>query len=221
VVVIACAVMEQYLVELAKQFPNVTVRFLDQGLHRTPKKLRGIVQEHIDKASKYAARIILGYGLCSNGITGIEARRQEIIIPRSHDCLSFFLGSPNHYLTALKERPGTYYMTSYWIEEKCDPLGVVELDYTPRVGYEMAVWFMQEELKHYTHMIIINTRESDSGPVRKRAIANSEFFEKQYGEVSGSLEYFNKLLKGPYTKEEFILLKPGEAVTMDMFFERP
>jgi len=33
-----------------------------------------------------------------------------------------------------------------------------------------------------------------------------------------SLDYFRKLLHGPYTKEKFIHLKPGEQFTQEMFF---
>ena len=46
-----------------------------------PKDIAGVVQQQIDQAAKYADRIILGYGLCSNGIVGVTAGPQGLIGP--------------------------------------------------------------------------------------------------------------------------------------------
>lgn len=90
--VLACAVMEKEI----RQFQNgrVDFRFFDFGLHRTPENMSKALQIEIDRASEqdYEA-IIMGYGLCSNGIVGILVRKQPLIIPRVHDCIPLFLGS--------------------------------------------------------------------------------------------------------------------------------
>ena len=40
----------------------------------------------------------------------------------------------------------------------------------------------------------------------------------EYVEVGGErLEYFVKLVQGPYTSDEFIYLMPGETVKQEMF----
>jgi hypothetical protein len=40
----------------------------------------------------------------------------------------------------------------------------------------------------------------------------------RYEEIRGdSLEYFVKLMDGPYEETEFLRLAPGEAVTQEMF----
>ena len=72
----------------------------------------GLIQEQIDQVAEYASQIVLGYGLCSNGIVGVTARNQGLIVLRCHDCIKLFLGSPAVYSEAIKERPGTYYLTS-------------------------------------------------------------------------------------------------------------
>ncbi|MGE5255838.1 MAG: hypothetical protein ACM3KE_04160, partial [Hyphomicrobiales bacterium] len=65
---------------------------------------------------------------------------------------------------------------------------------------------------------LINTGVADMEPLRKRARENADFFNMNYEEIEGiSLEYFVKLLDGPYTEAEFLRLKPGEAVTQDKF----
>ena len=210
--------MEPELGKARDQDSGVEIRYLDQGLHRTPDKMAGLIQAQIDEASQYAVRIVLGYGLCSNGIVGVTAGRQGLLIPLCHDCIAFFLGSPEAYDKAFEERPGTYYLTPGWVSEKKDPLGIVEDDYTARVGREMAVWAMKEELKHYTHIALIDTGIGDLEPLRERAVENARFFEKQYKEVHGNLKYFRKLIHGPYENEDFFFIEPGQKVAQEVFF---
>jgi hypothetical protein len=218
VVLIACRVMEPELEGLRKDRRHVEIRYLEQSLHRTPQKMAGRVQSLIDEVADTAGRIVLGYGLCSNGILGVRAHQQELIIPRCHDCISFFLGSPEAYRKDFDAHPGTYYLTPGWLAERKDPLGIIEDDYVQRVGREMAVWAMKEELKHYRRIALINTGVADIEPLRKRARENADFFNMNYEEIEEiSLEYFVKLLDGPYTEAEFLRLKPGEAVTQEMF----
>ena len=210
--------MEPELGKARDQDSGVEIRYLDQGLHRTPDKMADLIQAQIDEVAQYAVRIVLGYGLCSNGIVGVKARRQGLLIPLCHDCIAFFLGSPEAYDKAFEERPGTYYLTPGWVSEKKDPLGIVEDDYTARVGREMAVWAMKEELKHYTHIALIDTGIGDLEPLRERAVENARFFEKQYKEVHGNLKYFRKLIHGPYENEDFFFIEPGQKVAQEVFF---
>ena len=87
------------------------------------EKLRGFRprQEQIDQAAAYASQIVIGYGLCSNGIVGVIARKQGLYLPHCHDCIAFFMGSHRAYLKAFEMRPGTYYLTPGWVAEKKDP----------------------------------------------------------------------------------------------------
>lgn len=217
IVIIACRVMVPELEKARDQDSGVEIRYLDQGLHRTPDKMADLIQPQIDETAQYAVRIVLGYGLCSNGIVGVTARQQGLLIPSCHDCIAFFLGSPEAYGKAFEERPGTYYLTPGWVSERKDPLGIVEDDYTHRVGREMAVWAMKEELKHYTHIALINTGIGDLGPLRERAMENAHFFKKKYKEVQGNLTYFRKLIHGPYEEEDFFFIHPGQKVAQELF----
>jgi hypothetical protein len=217
-VVVACRVMEPELERIREGSSRVEIRYLDQALHRTPQDLSARAQRQIDEASEYAAKIVLGYGLCSNGIVGITARKQGLIIPRCHDCIALFLGSPSAYKWAFEKRPGTYYLTPGWVSEKKDPLGIVEEDYMLRLDRETAMWVMEEELKHYTHIALIDAGVDDLSRLRERALKNAQTFKKTYEEIKGNLEYFKKIVLGPYTDPSFFLhIKPHETVTQKMF----
>jgi hypothetical protein len=218
VVLVACQIMEPEMEQLRRERPHVEVKYLEQSLHRTPQKMPARVQATVDESADGAGRVVLGYGLCSNGIIGVQARGQELIVPRCHDCIGFFLGSPEAHRREMDAHPGTYYLTPGWVAERKDPLGIIEDDYVKRVGREMAEWAMREELKHYTRIALINTGVGDIEPLRARAQENARFFGMIYEEIQGgSLEYFVKLMDGPYPETEFLRLKPGKAVTQDMF----
>ena len=216
-VLVACRVMEPEFEAARGGDGGVEIRYLDQGLHRTPQKMAAAIQEQIDQVAAYAARIVVGYGLCSNGIVGLIARRQGLYFPHCHDCIAFFMGSHRAYLKAFEARPGTYYLTPGWVAEKKDPLGIIEEDYAPRLGRETAFWVMEEELKHYTHIALINTGAGNIEPLRERAKENARVLNKQYEEIQGSLEFFKKLIRGPYRAGEFLFLEAGHKITQEMF----
>ena len=37
--------------------------------------------------------ILLGYARCNDGLVGVTARDIPLVIPRAHDCITFFFGS--------------------------------------------------------------------------------------------------------------------------------
>jgi hypothetical protein len=216
--VIACRVMEPELEELRKGIAGVEVRYIEQALHRVPQNMAARVQEEIEKVQSSAGLIVLGYGLCSNGIVGVVAPAQGLVVPRAHDCIGLFLGSLEKYKSCFSERPGTYYLTPGWVAESRDPLGILE-EYQERYGQETAQWVMEEELKHYTHIALINSGVGDLERLRARARANAEYFGKQYEEIPGDLSYLRKLLEGPYTERDFFFIPPGQKVTQERYLE--
>jgi hypothetical protein len=220
-ILIACRIFEPELEMLRIPKSNIEIRYLDQGLHRYPHKMPSLVQDQIDQVAVHAGQVVLGYGLCSNGIAGVTAGKTGLIVPRCHDCIAFFLGSCSAYRAALKKRPGTYYLTAGWIREGQDPLGIIENDYTPRLGRKMAVWGMKEELKNYSHFVFINTGAGNEEDLRQRALENASFFNKNFLEIQGDLGYLKKLLYGPYSNEDFISIKAGERIEQKMFLDYP
>ena len=220
-VVIACRVMEPELAHCVSEMNGADGRtellYLEQALHRTPEKLLLKVQEKIDQVARSASRIVLGYGLCARGVVGIAARESELIIPRCHDCIALFLGSSNRHLEIFRKKPGTYYLTPGWVAEKKDPLGIIE-EQVPKFGRETARWVVEEELKHYTHIALIDTGVEEMAPLRARAMENAAVLKKQYEEIPGSLVYFRELLRGPYAEEKFLRIQSGEKFTQEMVF---
>jgi hypothetical protein len=180
--------------------------------------MKGAIQEEIDKTETWDGdQIILAYGLCSNGILGVRANRLPLLIPKVHDCISLFLGSNARYMEEHQREPGTYYLTKGWIEEKKSPLGILE-EYCQRYGKETAEWAIREELKNYTRIALVESELGMEETHRQHARENARFLSLKYEEIKGSLDFFRKIIRGPWDKD-FVVLKPGEEATQEMFLE--
>jgi hypothetical protein len=178
--------------------------------------MKGVVQEEIDRADQWEGDyIILSYGLCSNGIVGVKSKSHSIVIPRVHDCITLFLGSWDKYMEEHKKEPGTYYLTKGWIEEEKSPIGIYK-EYCQRYDKETAEWVIKEELKNYTRIALVDMGVELSETHREHAKENARFLHLRYEEIKGSLEFFEKMLRGLWDKD-FIVLKPGEEVTQELF----
>lgn len=216
ILIIACNIMKDEF-ESANHTGSVEIEYLEQSLHRTPGKMPAAIQEKIDKANGFDY-IVLGYGACGNGIAGVKARQQPLIIPRAHDCITFFLGSMKAHLAHHEKCPGTYYLNKGWIEEKKDPLGVLD-EYTEKYGRKTAEWVIQESFKNYKRMVMVTTGTYDPAQYRARAMADAEYVKLAYEEIEGSTEFIMKIVRGPRKSDEFLTLKPGEEVTSQVFLE--
>lgn len=84
---------------ISKCINIIDVMFMPKGLHDTgASKMAQTLQAEIDKveSKKYEA-VLLGYGLCNNGICGLKSTL-PIIIPKAHDCITLLLGSKERYI---------------------------------------------------------------------------------------------------------------------------
>ena len=107
IALIGCMVLNREIAHLTANSKNlVRSWWLRQGLHDTPDLLRRALQNTIDdiEAENEALPahlrfevIVLGYGLCSNGVIGLKPRSLPLVIPRCDDCISLFLGSAERY----------------------------------------------------------------------------------------------------------------------------
>jgi hypothetical protein len=214
--VLACAVMEKEI----RQFQNgsVDLKFFDFGLHRTPENMSHALQIEIDRVSEQDYEgIILGYGLCSNGIVGVIARRQRLIVPRVHDCITIFLGSHERHQDQTTKHPGTYYLTPGWIDKGESPISKYQ-SYAQSYDEETARWVLHEEMKHYTRIAFIKTRRYAIDSYRKIAKDNAEFLGIAYQELDGSSRLFRELVRGPWDGN-FLVLKEGDSIHQEMLLE--
>ncbi len=234
--VIACEIAVRELYYAASRSPNlVDLEFLTQGHHDTPAKGREEIQERIHAVppKKYDA-IALGYGLCSNILVGLTTHHTPLVIPRAHDCITFFLGSKERYQSCFTERPGTYYYSSGWLEcarrrgDKGMNWGGASLPasanlsfkatyekWVEKYGQEQAKYLLEEMSRwtnSYTHgtLIDFDFLKPLNLPEQVRQICRDKGWE--FDELQGDMRLLQKLVDGDWPDSDFLVVQPGKKV---------
>lgn len=222
VVVIACKVFQDLLEHFLPADVADHVTFLDYGLHEFPRELTKTVQEQIGGITE-PSRILLGYGLCGNGLDGIQAGRHTLFIPRTDDCIAILLGSYQAYLKEFSEYPGTYYLTKGWLESGSDPLKEHH-QMVEKYGAENGEWFMDQQYMHYRRLVFVAHTREDLERYRPRALEVAEYCKRwgmKYEEVLGSDTYIRDLVKAIYTQlesdDQFLVIPPGGSIEQSQF----
>ncbi len=221
-VVIACQVFQSLIEKFLPEGMAQQVTFKDYGLHRVPSKLTWAVQEEIDKIED-PSLIVLGYGLCGNGLKSIQSGEHTLLIPRTDDCIAVLLGSYKKYLHEFDQTPGTYYLTKGWLESGSNPLEEYE-EYVEKYGEKDAAWIMDQQYQHYERVAFVAHNQEDLEKYRPQAKKVAKYCERwgmRYEEILGSDIYIRKLIEIAGSIEdadaEFLVIPPGTEVTQEMF----
>ena len=234
---IGCEIIYREACALAASGPHrVDVEFLLKGLHDLPRAdMIAKIQSVVDAAtpdSGYEA-VLLGYARCNDGLVGLKARQIPLIIPRAHDCITFFFESRAAYQAYFDQHPGTYYMTTGWTERNqfgedgyarpaygmegvmaklglTEPYDVMVAKY----GKENAD-FIIESLggwqKSYCRSLYLEMGVCDEQPfidlARERAAQQNWEFEVRKGEWS----LLRKLFYGEWD-QDFVIVPPGGTI---------
>lgn len=221
VVFLACKVF-QHLIEA--HLPDGLVQsitFLDYGLHQVPRNLKNTIQERIDSIDE-PSLVVLGYGLCGNGMDGIRARKHTLLVPRADDCIAILLGSLAAYRREFHSVPGTYYLSKGWLESGSNPLSEYR-GYVERYGVEKADWLMDVQYRNYRRLVFVAHSLEDLDRYRSQALEVAKYCQRwgmRYEEIIGSDGYIRSLVKAAASlelaNEDFILIHPeGELKQAD------
>jgi len=201
---------------------DLQTQFLDAGLHAAPKKLNTKVQEEINTILEPSI-IVLGYGLCGNGLNNIKAGKHTLIIPKMDDCIAMFMGGREKYLEEFSKDPGTYYLTKGWLEAETHPLSEYK-HCVEKYGEETANYIMDTQYQHYHRLRFVAHSQNDLDAYRPIALEVAEFcnrWDMQYDEYLGSTDFVSALEKTvaspAQVDEAFIIVRPGDTLTQDMF----
>ncbi|MBC2712208.1 MAG: DUF1638 domain-containing protein [Desulfosarcina sp.] len=233
IVVIGCAVLCVDMKHTARQLGlAVDFKFLEAGLHERPDVLKKKLQETIDtvSAAGKAGRIVIGYGVCGRGTTGIQSRDIPLVIPKVHDCIAMFLGGPKAYHKEFKKFPGTYYISAGWYEEKSIPVSQRKLqawfgdkrvyydDIARQYGDQAAdrtINFLNSWQKNYQRAAYIDTGARSGSKYEDHAREMADAYGWTYEKVSGSLALIEKMLTGTETTDDILFVEPRHVIEFD------
>jgi hypothetical protein len=220
--VIACRVFQHLLERCLPREINNHAIYLDSGLHRYPNNLQKALQEIIDQLTE-PSLVVLGYGLCGNGLHGIKSRDHTLLIPRTDDCIAILLGSYQAYRQEFTNNPGTYYLSKGWLESGSNPLDE-HREYLEKYGPERAEWIMDKQYCNYNRLALVAHNQEDLKTCRHQALDIAQFCERwgmRYVEILGSDDYVQRLVEVALdpgkTDGDFILVPPGGELQQNDF----
>ncbi|MCC5875963.1 MAG: DUF1638 domain-containing protein [Candidatus Sumerlaeia bacterium] len=228
---ISCEVFVREICAAISSSPHtVDVRFLPKGLHNEGgKAMRRVIQQAIDDARDVEHdAVLLGYGLCNNGLVGLRAGEKPLVAIRAHDCMTMFLGSRKKYTDFFFENPGTYFLTSGWIErgisgdqppsEKGRHTSAYGMSWDELVQYygeDNATYLVEQveaETRHYSQLAYIHMGvepdERFETESRRRASEKGWKFVR----LEGNMTLIERLVNGQWDDEDFLVVPPGHEM---------
>ncbi len=218
--IVACHVLWRELCRYASLSRNTfTFQFLKQGLHNTPDLLRTALQEAIDSAPEESEAVLVGYGLCCNGIEGIVARDRPLVFMRGHDCITFLLGSRERYQQYVENCPGTYWYSAGWIETGFTP-GPETAErtlqsYIEKYGEDNARYLMEMEqgwLGKYSRAAFVEQGFPGDSEYREYTERSARWLGWNCDVLKGNPRLLVDFLEGNWNENDYLVMEPGGTV---------
>ena len=218
--VISCHVLWRELCYFAALSKNVfEFHFLKQGLHNTPDILRSELQKAIDATPEACSVVLIGYGLCSNGVERIVARDKPLVVMRGHDCITFLLGSKERYREYFDSHPGTYWYSPGWIDTNNQP-GRERYEnalkhYIETYGEENADYLLRMEqawMSNYSNAAYVDLGFGETEHLKEFTRESAEWLDWQHDILTGDPRLIRDFLDGNWDEEDFLVVQPGEMI---------
>ena len=212
--IIACEVMKDEIKSILP--PHGTdIEFINMGYHLYPQKLRHELQNIINRSRGYE-RIVLAFGLCGGAAHGLKSDDSILTIPRTHDCISFFLCEENRHVYTYEKEMGVFYLTTGWmIAEKSIISDYIRLK--EKYGEEKAENLFHRMYDSYQMILFIKTGCPDEQQSIEDSRRIATLLNANHEIIENRSPFFRKIAAGPWNDKEFIHAMPGESISEDAF----
>lgn len=238
---ISCEILKYECAALLTELPpgvRVDAEFLPKGLHdaecATRRETLAEAVRSADESGTYDA-ILLGYGLCSRGITGLFTTQTPLVAARAHDCITLFFGSRQRYSEYFFSHPATYFESVGWQEfgpeltqfspdsfqAQCgvgDSLETFCEKYGPDNGPYLWKEFSRMT-RNYDQLAFLRTNPPTDPECENCAKFKAGKEGWKFEALDGNLTLLRDLLTGTWDSERFLVLNPGEKIR-ESFDER-
>ncbi len=214
---------------------RIDVEYTEKNAHEKSDGLRALVQAKIDAAESGSVSydaILLGFGLCGNGVLGVGAHRTRLVLPRAHDCCTIFLGSRQAFREHFKDNPSLPFSSVGYMERggswvhDASTIHVPGLskqyeDYVALYGEENAKYIMETLTSSQEQavtdgkddrIVFIDVPELSHLGFAEKARAEAEAAGKRFVRLGGSIRLIKGLIDGDWNDEDYLVLQPGQKI---------
>ncbi|MDD5727921.1 MAG: DUF1638 domain-containing protein [Victivallales bacterium] len=232
--VISCNVFRHEVEYCAAGCDNrLDIEFIELGEHIHPNRLRNKLQWVIDAVANdpedYNA-ILFVYGLCGRATDGITARREPVILPRSHDCGGILLGSRKRFEACFRDMPSTPFSSPGYVE---NGKYFFQGEMASGEEYQALVAQYGEDNASYVYdamhpkldgqlqpVCYIETPELPFPELREQCRKHAADEGREFRILSGSLRLIAMLFSGVWPDDEFLKIEPEQRVVMTADWDR-
>lgn len=210
--ILACrTIRDELQLAMKETGVNYPIVYVDSGSYPGRESLHRGIQAEVDKINDVDV-ILMVLGYCGNSLMAVKSSNCKIVIPRVNDCIALLLGSADERKKKSQEM-NTYFFTQGWLEHEKNILREYERCLT-LYGQERTLRVMKTMLGNYLRFMVINTGAYPLDAVVPKVQECAQRLSMLYEIVPGSLRLLHKLLLGQWD-EEFIVLEPGQEITID------
>lgn len=214
-IVIACSTIRPELQAMMEscgcEYPVI---FMDAQLHDRPDDLRKAVQEQLDKLTD-VDRVLLPFGYCGGTTVGLRSGNFEMILPKSDDCITLFLGSRENRKAVPDERY-TFFLTQGWLDSERNILKEYDR-LCEKYNQRRADRVMQAMYQHYHTIGLVDSGLFPLEPQTEISGKIADLLHLDHKVLPGTGSLLQKLLCGPYDDGTLLRIGPKEEVTKAHF----
>lgn len=178
--------------------------------------------------------ILLGYGLCGNGILNVTHSKIPVVLSKVQDCVPLIIGSKERHSEYVRARLGTFWYSVGWIEGFPLP-GSPDYVEKYREFYNLSINEAKRDaiegmlIENYTHLTFIRWDElgqriSEHGRSYTKSCVTSLNerlgFNLEYDELKGDPNFLQRFVDGEWDDKDFLILEPGKRLQFDALESR-
>ena len=206
---------------------TVDPEFTPKGAHDMSDYLREILQASIDKAEEKGCydAILLGIGLCGNGIVGLKSKTIPMVVPRAHDCCTLTLGSREKFMEYFKDDLSAEWSSAGYMErgetytKETDTTKMLGLDmeyevFVQQYGEDNAkyLWEMLHPAPVSDEMIFIDVPETSHLNALEKLKVEADKKGKRIRILPGDMRMIRDLICGNWDDKDFLIVPPGKEI---------